>query len=256
MTYTTLGWGDLGNGDFPDILQQAQVNYTTPYDCKNAPDPLNLGASYQTFIHDDMMCAFDVGKDGCFGDSGGPLLVEGATPVVVGITSWGIGCARMPGVYARVDYHFDWIAQQVCDLSEDPPSYFGCDETNVGNIRDDPYSTPTPVIVPQPSPTLPQPTLQPPTVISNDAPPTHGYTVTVSIPPEFNMPSPTNAPPTTTTTTSAQPTPLGLASQTQRASDHGNAMDDNDMSFATPTLQCSSWLILLLPTIVLWGVAW
>lgn len=58
-----------------------------------------------------MICAGNVaegGIDSCQGDSGGPL-VSGST--LVGITSWGEGCAlpNFPGVYARVPALSDWI---------------------------------------------------------------------------------------------------------------------------------------------------
>lgn len=46
-----------------------------------------------------MICAGqkEGGKDSCQGDSGGPLFVmsgESKTPLLVGITSWGYGCAQ------------------------------------------------------------------------------------------------------------------------------------------------------------------
>lgn len=57
-----------------------------------------------------MLCAGYAtgGKDACQYDSGGPL-VQGS--VVVGIVSWGVGCAlpRYPGVYADVGALRDWI---------------------------------------------------------------------------------------------------------------------------------------------------
>lgn len=55
------------------------------------------------------------GKDSCFGDSGGPLIVpDGAgTWKLVGLTSFGNGCARADtyGVYTRVSSYLDWIAE-------------------------------------------------------------------------------------------------------------------------------------------------
>ena len=53
------------------------------------------------------------GKDSCQGDSGGPLIcVNGDNePVLVGLTSWGAGCARpgLPGIYTNVVNYEDWI---------------------------------------------------------------------------------------------------------------------------------------------------
>ena len=45
------------------------------------------------------------------GDSGGPLFVCDPKCRQIGITSWGIGCARdrFPGVYTRVACYQDWI---------------------------------------------------------------------------------------------------------------------------------------------------
>ena len=77
-----------------------------------------------------MMCARDDNQDSCQGDSGGPLVVkEGAnSDIQVGVVSWGVGCAHesFPGVYARISSAYDWIKQQVCAKSSDPPSSFNC----------------------------------------------------------------------------------------------------------------------------------
>lgn len=47
------------------------------------------------------------------GDSGGPLVISHNRNIwyVVGIVSWGIGCAKenKPGVYTKVTHYRDWI---------------------------------------------------------------------------------------------------------------------------------------------------
>ncbi len=51
--------------------------------------------------------------DTCFGDSGGALMMftESKQWVVVGITSYGYGCANpdYSGVYTRLSYYLAWI---------------------------------------------------------------------------------------------------------------------------------------------------
>ncbi len=103
---TIAGWGDTtGNSDFSDTLQKAQVPITTDAYCADAygeNDGLTGGFDAET-----MVCAGypEGGVDTCQGDSGGPLFADGSGGRrVVGVTSWGNGCAEagFPGVYARV----------------------------------------------------------------------------------------------------------------------------------------------------------
>ena len=60
------------------------------------------------------------GCDTCQGDSGGPLYqtttvttggVTSTVSVIIGVTSWGVGCARpgVPGVYARMSAYAEWL---------------------------------------------------------------------------------------------------------------------------------------------------
>jgi len=68
-------------------------------------------------ITKNMLCTFTPFKDACLGDGGGPLIKRGVNAendVVVGITSFGVGCAtEVPGVFARVSNKYDWIKKNV-----------------------------------------------------------------------------------------------------------------------------------------------
>ncbi|AHH97898.1 serine protease [Kutzneria viridogrisea] len=104
---TTLGWGDVKEGGpDSDTLRKVTVPVTTDQVCS---------AAYNSrYVADKMVCAgLDAGgKDSCQGDSGGPLTTGGK---LVGIVSWGDGCARAktPGVYTRVINYLDVINAQL-----------------------------------------------------------------------------------------------------------------------------------------------
>ncbi|XP_046638346.1 trypsin alpha-3-like isoform X3 [Daphnia pulicaria] len=96
------GWGTTSfGGSISSTLLKANVTILDNSDPKCAV----YGSS---FIGANMLCAAAPGKDTCQGDSGGPIFVNG---VVVGITSFGNGCAdpRFAGVYARVSAYVGWI---------------------------------------------------------------------------------------------------------------------------------------------------
>ena len=82
---------------------------------------------YQNQIFPSMLCAGGLGRDACQGDSGSPLvepLYE--KDVLVGIVSWGRGCAQYPGVYTRISYFYNWVREKICWDSVDPPDYLDC----------------------------------------------------------------------------------------------------------------------------------
>ncbi|KYB29321.1 serine protease P23 [Tribolium castaneum] len=86
------GWGILNDGDIitPNILHSVNVTIVGREEC--ATDYANVEGAH---IDDTMVCAGvpEGGKDACSGDSGGPLTKNG---ILVGIVSWGLGCA-LPG---------------------------------------------------------------------------------------------------------------------------------------------------------------
>ena len=106
---TTAGWGVTREGSFtlPNILRKVSVPAVSQSACNKA---------YKNKITDRMVCAGleQGGKDSCQGDSGGPLLrmAEGKA-TLVGVVSWGDGCARKKkyGIYSSVPAGLSWIAK-------------------------------------------------------------------------------------------------------------------------------------------------
>ncbi|XP_023295418.2 trypsin alpha-4-like [Lucilia cuprina] len=97
------GWGTTyyGSSSLPYELRSVDVEIVSRYTC--ASTAYNYG-----YIDQSMICAYTVGKDSCQGDSGGPLVSDG---VLVGVVSWGNGCAftGYPGVYADVFQLSSWV---------------------------------------------------------------------------------------------------------------------------------------------------
>ena len=135
---TVMGWGDTVAADdiqrLSDVLRDVEVNVISNEECEKSKG--YAGGWYQDYdgaISSSMLCAKDINEDSCQGDSGGPIVIRGndksgSDDVQVGVVSWGIGCAtqQFPGVYARVSSVYDWIKDEVCNGSSDPPASFGC----------------------------------------------------------------------------------------------------------------------------------
>ncbi|KAM3962190.1 vitellin-degrading protease [Aphomia sociella] len=105
------GWGNIEEGGgHPKTLQKVLVPKINSQKCYRAYAP-------QYTVTARMICAGypEGGKDACQGDSGGPMVHDGK---LVGVVSWGLGCARpqYPGVYAKVSALRIWLDDHIAYL--------------------------------------------------------------------------------------------------------------------------------------------
>ncbi|WP_309114458.1 serine protease [Saccharothrix sp.] len=101
-----LGWGRTGEqSPASRYLMGVTLPVVSDEDCENA---------YFQYDGRSMVCAgyAEGGKDTCQGDSGGPLVVG---DTLIGITSWGEGCARAGkyGIYSRVVAYQPILSEQI-----------------------------------------------------------------------------------------------------------------------------------------------
>lgn len=107
-----FGWGNTSEGGATaPVLQTARVPLWSTAACMSAYSGLTLST---------MFCAGPTagGIDACQSDSGGPIV--DASNRLVGVVSWGVGCARpgLPGVYASVSSGSSWFSTYLTS----PPS--------------------------------------------------------------------------------------------------------------------------------------
>lgn len=110
-----LGFGEVNDTAYPN---QLQLGFVTT-------DPTCSGKAYFNPVRN--ICA--VSQSGynqlsCPGDAGGPVLKAG-TNTLVGIQSFSdrATCSsRTLNGYARISYSYNWIEEQICALSSNPPT--------------------------------------------------------------------------------------------------------------------------------------
>ncbi|CAG9562872.1 unnamed protein product [Danaus chrysippus] len=106
------GWGKLKEGGpSATFLQSSTIKTIAMKLCRNSGldrNPIDPGS---------MFCAGAFSQpspDACQGDSGGPIVSEG---MLIGVVSWGLGCARgnFPGVYTRLSAPviWDWVHEHI-----------------------------------------------------------------------------------------------------------------------------------------------
>lgn len=111
-TVSAAGWGETREHakSVPDRLRSVVLKVGTTSSCKHG------NSVPGDYFSPSMMCASGPGRDTCSGDSGGPLVgTSDGHLVLVGITSFGLGCAREghPGVYTRVSAIRGWALAQI-----------------------------------------------------------------------------------------------------------------------------------------------
>merc|ERR1712224_847051 len=127
---TVIGFGDMDPGkrdDESDYLMRVSVDYMDQSECRSQVDG----------ISSDMLCTYESVNGACFGDSGGPLFLEGSSPgedELVGLVSYGSEDGNV-GVYARISHLYDWIVANMCEMNPaGAPEEIDCGnvDTNLG----------------------------------------------------------------------------------------------------------------------------
>lgn len=125
--------------DFTRELRQVDMPVASFSVCRDAYE------SIDPIVESLQVCAgySQGGCDSCRGDSGGPLIQydRAGRPVIVGVTSFGLGCARSkyPGVYTRTNI-FRSLLLSIADF-------------NFTNQTNSVFTSPSPI----PDPSLPKP---------------------------------------------------------------------------------------------------
>uniref|UniRef100_A0A3P9HMJ6 Coagulation factor VII n=1 Tax=Oryzias latipes TaxID=8090 RepID=A0A3P9HMJ6_ORYLA len=113
--HTVSGWGRRSeHGPTSNVLRRTKIPRLRTQTCIE-----ESGVA----LTKNMFCAgyLDGRTDSCKGDSGGPLVTEyRKTVFLLGIVSWGKGCARPGnyGIYTRVSNYLEWIHNQTATSNQ------------------------------------------------------------------------------------------------------------------------------------------
>ena len=129
------GWGEYvayRAGQYPSVLRKATLDVLAAPLSRNCGSYANSDWNYRYEI---CVGVTEGGRDTCQGDSGGPYValdLDGngdglAEPTLVGVTSWGDGCAGAgyPGFATRVTSYVDWIIPTAPGVTVDYSSRTG-----------------------------------------------------------------------------------------------------------------------------------
>jgi len=112
------GWGkNEFDGSFQFIQHKVDIPLVDSTTCnrklKTALNNQRRGVGDRFTLSPSEICAgAEIGKDACTGDGGSPLVCQAKSGrwTVMGLVTWGVGCASdVPGVYARVSHFRNWI---------------------------------------------------------------------------------------------------------------------------------------------------
>jgi len=112
------GWGkNEFDGSFQFLQHKVDIPLVDSPRCnvalKKALNNQKRGVGDRFSLSPSEICAgAEVGKDACTGDGGSPLVCQAQSGrwTVMGLVTWGVGCASdLPGVYARISHFREWI---------------------------------------------------------------------------------------------------------------------------------------------------
>lgn len=149
---TVAGWGLTSErGGYAQVQQKAHVPILDLRQCEH----LLKNYSGATVFDGSKLCAglWPGGVDACQGDSGGPLFqFWNGEFFLVGITSFGVGCARpkLPGVYTRLSWYVNWICEETDEASRSCAG-FGTTKAPSLPVTQVPSASPTSTGAPTPT---------------------------------------------------------------------------------------------------------